>query len=100
MPQLYILWLTVYSLENWDIHVRRQYDYRAPAKAHPYGDEEEPNAFRDFHIFTKIRVLHQLTVWSFWNPDWIRHLFPSDYKEVDQFLDWVCSQSSSGLTNH
>ncbi|KAK5091725.1 hypothetical protein LTR05_001910 [Lithohypha guttulata] len=75
------------NLENWDLNVRRQIEYRAPNVHHPYGQEEEPNKFRDFHVFTKIRVLHQLTVLTFWNPEKIRQLFPQE-KEMDQFLDW------------
>lgn len=86
--------LTKSSLENWDLNVRRQIEYRAPNVHHPYGQEEEPNKFRDFHIFTKIRVLHQLTVLTFWNPEKIRQLFPQE-KEMDQFLDWVCQADST-----
>lgn len=78
----------MYSIENWDEHVRRQYIYKAPNMSHPYGEEEEPKAFRDFHIMIKIRVLHQLTVWTFWNPDKIRQAFP-DVKEAEQFDYWV-----------
>ncbi|KAK5266492.1 hypothetical protein LTR96_008339 [Exophiala xenobiotica] len=70
----------------WDEYTRRQYIAKAP-NLNPYGEEETPRRFRDFDIFTKIRVLHQLTVWTFWNPDRIRERMPEHPREVDQ-LEW------------
>ncbi|KIW18765.1 hypothetical protein PV08_03054 [Exophiala spinifera] len=70
----------------WDEYTRRQYLAKAP-HLNPYGEEETPKRFRDFDIFTKIRVLHQLTVWTFWNPDRIREKMPDHPREVDQ-LEW------------
>jgi len=70
----------------WDEYTRRQYLAKAP-HLNPYGEGETPNRFRDFDIFTKIRVLHQLTVWTFWNPDRLRERMPDHPREVDQ-LEW------------
>ncbi|KAK6376203.1 hypothetical protein LTS17_007454 [Exophiala oligosperma] len=70
----------------WDEYTRRQYLAKAP-HLNPYGAEETPKRFRDFDIVTKIRVLHQLTVWTFWNPDRIREKMPDHPREVDQ-LEW------------
>ncbi|RMZ82775.1 hypothetical protein DV738_g1492, partial [Chaetothyriales sp. CBS 135597] len=59
------------NYDIWDEYTRRQYLAKAP-HLNPYGDEEEPKKFSHFDIFLKLRVLHQLTVWTFWNPDRIR----------------------------
>jgi hypothetical protein len=48
-----------------------------------------PGKFLDFDVFTKIRVLHQLTVWTFWNADRIRDKMP-EKKESEQ-TEWVSS---------
>lgn len=80
--------LTIKSLENWDEWARRQFQQKAPSRPHPYGDEDEPNHFRDFHIFERLRVLQHLAVWAFWNPDRMRQAMP-DVKEADQYYDWV-----------
>lgn len=76
------------SIENWDRTARTQYEYKLTGKPHPYGNEEEPNKFRDFHVFTKLRVLYRLCQWTLWNPDNMKKHFP-EAKETDQFLDWV-----------
>lgn len=76
-------------MDNWDENVRRQYQYKVPHIRHPYGEDEQPKKFRSFHIFTKIRVLHQLTVIAFHNPDKLRSAYP-DVKEAEQFDYWVC----------
>lgn len=76
------------SLDNWNEWARRQYQQKTPSRPNPYGEEEEPNNFRDFHVFQKLRTLHQLSVWAFWNPDRIRQAMP-DIKETDQYYDWV-----------
>lgn len=46
-----------------------------------------PNRFNDFDVFLKLRVLHQLTVWTFWNADRIREKLP-EQREIDQTA-WV-----------
>lgn len=38
-------------------------------------------------MFLKLRVLHQLSVWTFWNPDRIRSKMP-EQREIDQ-TEWV-----------
>jgi chemotaxis protein histidine kinase CheA len=55
----------------FDEYTRRQYVAKAPAR-NPFGEEEEPNTFHDFDVFTKIRVLQQLSVWTLNNPNTIR----------------------------
>ncbi|KAI4924586.1 hypothetical protein J4E85_007702 [Alternaria conjuncta] len=57
--------------EIFDEYTRRQYVAKAPAQ-NPFGEEEEPNKFHDFDVFTKIRVLQQLSVWTLNNPNTIR----------------------------
>ncbi|KIX04653.1 uncharacterized protein Z518_05523 [Rhinocladiella mackenziei CBS 650.93] len=71
------------NYDIWDEYTRRQYLAKAP-HLNPYGDDEEPKRFRDFDIFTKIRILHQLTVWTFWNPDRMREKMTEHQREVDQ----------------
>ncbi|KAF2856307.1 hypothetical protein T440DRAFT_384429 [Plenodomus tracheiphilus IPT5] len=57
--------------EIFDEYTRRQYVAKAPAR-NPFGTEDEPNKFNDFDVFTKIRVLQQLSVWTLNNPNTIR----------------------------
>ncbi|KFY42215.1 hypothetical protein V494_02514, partial [Pseudogymnoascus sp. VKM F-4513 (FW-928)] len=57
--------------EIFDEYTRRQYVAKAPER-NPFGTEEEPAKFAEFDIFTKIKVLQQLTQWTFTNPDRIR----------------------------
>lgn len=57
--------------EIFDEYTRRQYVAKAPHR-NPFGVEEEPAKFVDFEVFTKIRVLQQLTQWTMGNPDRIR----------------------------
>ncbi|KAI4609063.1 hypothetical protein J4E80_008810 [Alternaria sp. BMP 0032] len=57
--------------EIFDEYTRRQYVAKAPTR-NPFGEEEEPNKFHDFDVFTKIRVLQQLSVWTLNNPNTIR----------------------------
>lgn len=55
----------------FDEYTRRQFVAKAPER-NPFGEEEEPNKFDDFDIFTKIRVLQQLSIWTLNNPNSIR----------------------------
>lgn len=55
----------------FDEYTRRQYVAKAPER-NPFGEEDEPNKFDDFDVFTKIRVLQQLSVWTLNNPNSIR----------------------------
>ncbi|KAK7511326.1 hypothetical protein IWZ03DRAFT_352932 [Phyllosticta citriasiana] len=57
--------------EIFDEYTRRQYVAKAPNR-NPFGVEEEPVKFNDMDTFTKIRVLHQLSVWTLNNPDRIK----------------------------
>ncbi|KNG51314.1 phd-finger domain-containing protein [Stemphylium lycopersici] len=57
--------------EIFDEYTRRQYVAKAPAR-NPYGEDEEPLKFNHFDVFTKIRVLQQLSVWTLNNPNTIR----------------------------
>lgn len=61
----------VCRLEIFDEYTRRQYQAKAPRR-NPFGDEEEPEKFADFDVFTKIKVLHQLSIWTLNNPNPIR----------------------------
>ena len=79
------------SHDIWDEYTRRQYRSKAPDR-NPYGEDEEPKRFRDFDIFTRLRILHQLTVWTMWNPDRFREKMVDHQREVDQ-LEWVCFAS-------
>ncbi|KAF2667781.1 hypothetical protein BT63DRAFT_300736 [Microthyrium microscopicum] len=74
------------NLEIFDEYTRRQYVAKAPEN-NLYGVEEEPKHFDDFDIFTKIRVLHQLTLWTFWNPDRMREKM-GDIAFEEQALNW------------
>jgi hypothetical protein len=73
------------TLEIFEEYTRRQYYAKLPA-ANPFGDEEEPTKFADFDIFTKLRILHQLSIWTFFNPDKIREKMPDS---VEEQLSWV-----------
>ncbi|KAH7095783.1 hypothetical protein FB567DRAFT_39746 [Paraphoma chrysanthemicola] len=59
------------TLDIFDEYTRRQYVAKAPNR-NPFGIDEEPNKFNDFDIFTKIRVLQQLSTWTLNNPNSIR----------------------------
>ena len=74
--------------EIFDEYTRRQYVAKAPHK-NPFGVEEEPNKFSDFDLFTKLRVLAQLSQWTLLNPDRIREKMP-EARESEQ-AEWVCS---------
>ncbi|KAG9244811.1 hypothetical protein BJ878DRAFT_396260, partial [Calycina marina] len=66
--------------EIFDEYTRRQYVAKAPLR-NPFGEEEEFAKFTEFDIFTKIRVLQQLTQWTMGNPDRIR-------ERMDEQKDW------------
>lgn len=69
------------SPDIFDEYTRRQYLVKAPSR-NPFGEDEEPAKFNDLDIFTRIRVLHQLSVWTLGNADRIRGLMPdSDHLE-------------------
>ncbi|KAI9738638.1 MAG: hypothetical protein M1834_008143 [Cirrosporium novae-zelandiae] len=68
--------------EIFDEYTRRQYVAKAP-KRNPFGTAETPKKFDEFDIFMKIRVLFQLTQWTFTNPDRVRERMP-EVKDIDQ----------------
>ncbi|KAE8354079.1 hypothetical protein BDV28DRAFT_93582 [Aspergillus coremiiformis] len=71
------------TFDNFDEYTRRQYNAKAPHLPNPFGYDEVPHKFNEFDIFLKLHVLHQLTVWTFWNPDRIRDKMP-EQREADQ----------------
>jgi DNA-directed RNA polymerase len=73
--------------DNFDEYTRRQYNAKALDMPNPFGQDEVPLRFLDFDVFLKLRVLHQLSVWTFWNQDRIRDKMP-EKKESEQ-LQWV-----------
>lgn len=73
-------------MDLFDEYTRRQYEAKAPAR-NPFGVEEEPAKFLEFDVFTKVRVLHQLSVWTLGNVDRIRQQMPEE-TERDQ-TTWV-----------
>lgn len=77
--------------EIFDEYTRRQYVARAPHR-NPFGTEEEPIRFKEFDIFTKIRVLQQLTQWTMKNPERIREKM-TEQKEIEQ-TKWVGLQAN------
>ncbi|GIZ39663.1 hypothetical protein CKM354_000303800 [Cercospora kikuchii] len=69
--------------EIFDEYTRRQYVAKAPNR-NPFGDDEEPAKFNDMDICTRIKVLHQLSVWTLGNADRMRSLMPQD----EDHLNW------------
>lgn len=49
--------------ELFDEYTRRQYLDKAPNR-NPFGEEETPNKFAHFDVFTKLKVLFQLSQWT------------------------------------
>ncbi|KAI9761604.1 MAG: hypothetical protein M1835_008148 [Candelina submexicana] len=70
------------SPEIFDEYTRRQYKAKAPSR-NPFGEEEVPNRFADFDVFTKIRVLYQLSQWTLINSERIRERMP-ETKDTEQ----------------
>ncbi|KAF2018762.1 hypothetical protein BU24DRAFT_418311 [Aaosphaeria arxii CBS 175.79] len=66
--------------EIFNDYTRRQYLAKAP-HLNPFGDEEEPKKFNDLDVFTRIRVLQQLSVWTLNNPNTIRERLFIDERE-------------------
>ena len=77
------------SQDNFDEFTRRQYVAKAPTR-NPFGTEEEPKKFAEFDIFTKLRVLCQLSRWTFINTNRLREAMPADADH----LEWVCGSIS------
>lgn len=73
------------SPEIFDEYARRQFVAKAPNR-NPFGTDETPNKFDDFDIFTKIRVLQQLSVWTLNNPNSIREKLNATEAEERQWV--------------
>ena len=71
----------------FDEYTRRQYMAKAPYR-NPFGEEEEPKKFADFDIFTKLKVLVQLSQWTLNNTDRIREKM-EERTESEQSVAWV-----------
>jgi len=70
----------------FDEYTRRQYVAKAPSR-NPYGTDETPNKFAEFDVFTKLRVLFQLSQWTLLHPDRMRERMP-EAKDAEQ-TQWV-----------
>ncbi|KAI9786062.1 MAG: hypothetical protein M1816_008153 [Peltula sp. TS41687] len=57
--------------DTFDEQLRKQYRSKLPER-NPFGDSEEPKKFADLGVFTKIRVLWQLSQWTMIHSDRIR----------------------------
>ncbi|MCJ1468697.1 hypothetical protein MMC07_007326 [Pseudocyphellaria aurata] len=68
--------------ETFDEYTRRQYVAKAPHR-NPFGTDETPNKFADFNVFTKLRILYQLSQWTLINADRMRERMP-ETKDTDQ----------------
>ena len=79
--------LTLIRHDNFDEYTRRQYLMKGPSK-NPFGDDEAPLKFSEFDIFTKLRVLVQLSQWTMINAERMRQYLP-EATESEQ-LQWVC----------
>lgn len=73
----------------FDEYTRRQYVAKAPLQ-NPFGTDKEPTHFKELDIFTKIKVLQQLTQWTMVNPERIRER-TIEQKDVEQ-IKWRTEQ--------
>lgn len=68
--------------ELFDEYTRRQFVAKAPER-NPFGTDETPAKFADFDIYTKIRILQQMTQFVMMQPEKIREKM-EEQKDVDQ----------------
>ncbi|KAK4224623.1 reticulocyte-binding protein 2 a [Podospora fimiseda] len=68
--------------ELFDEYTRRQFLSKAPSK-NPFGTDETPARFADFDVFTKIRVLQQMTQLVMMSPERVRER-AEEQKDADQ----------------
>ncbi|CAM1507369.1 Fc.00g070100.m01.CDS01 [Cosmosporella sp. VM-42] len=68
--------------EIFDEQARKQYLAKAPYR-NPFGDGEERVKFSELDVFTKIRVLQQLTQWTMIHPERIRDKM-EEQKDTEQ----------------
>ncbi len=76
----------IFSLGIFDEYTRRQYVAKAPGR-NPFGADDTPKKFADFDVFTKLRVLFQLSQWTLINAERMRSLMP-EAKDSEQ-TQWV-----------
>lgn len=76
----------VISPEIFDEYTRRQYVAKAPDR-NPFGVNEEPKNFAEFDVFTKLRVLVQLSQWTLINAERMRDRM-GESKDTEQ-IQWV-----------
>ncbi|TKA71737.1 hypothetical protein B0A55_08538 [Friedmanniomyces simplex] len=67
----------------FDEYTRRQYVAKAPHR-NPFGEDELPISFASMDIFTRVRVLQQLTIWTLGNVQRIRDMMPQE----EDHLGW------------
>lgn len=77
--------LTLSRLDIFDEYTRRQYVAKAPQR-NPFGTDETPNKFAEFDVFTKVRVLHQLSTWTLNNAERMRSLMEEKDNEQTQWV--------------
>lgn len=78
--------LILFRPEIFDEYTRRQYVAKAPTR-NPFGEEEEPKKFAHFDVFTKLKVLVQLSQWTFVNPDRMRERM--EERGEAEYMAWV-----------
>ncbi|KAI5462942.1 hypothetical protein BGZ63DRAFT_351780 [Mariannaea sp. PMI_226] len=70
------------TLDLFDEQTRKLFQARLP-DWNPFGNEDVPAKFSDFDIFTKIRVLQQLTQWTMVHSERIREKM-EEQKDAEQ----------------
>ena len=65
----------------FDEYARRQYQAKAPFR-NPFGEDEEPRHFQAMDVYTRIRILQQLSVWTLGNANRIREMMPPDADDL------------------
>jgi hypothetical protein len=78
--------------EQFEEYTRRQYRSRKPI-VNPFGDDDEPKKFWSLDVFTRVQIMHQLSVWVFLHPDRVRDKMKKA-GEKEQ-LAWVCSSCAA-----
>ncbi|KAF2748100.1 hypothetical protein M011DRAFT_485976 [Sporormia fimetaria CBS 119925] len=85
------------TLEIFDEYTRRQFVAKAPDR-NPFGTDETPNKFDDFDVYTKIKVLQQLSVWTMKTPTWLRERLGSTDAEMINWRVEPCGWDSKDRT--
>ena len=69
---------------------------KAPDR-NPFGSDEEPKKFAEFDVFTKLRVLVQLSQWTLINAERMRERM-SETKDTEQ-TQWVRAYKRLNVTS-